>query len=346
MFEKLLEKRGFWSKVGPCSDVVLSTRVRLGRNLSDVRFPHRQDEDDLNYIRFLTEEFVYKSDFNNCVTLCDLKDISLNDRRFLRERNIITHEMETSENSYVIIENDENFYIMVNEEDHFRIQVIKPGFQIMETYRLADRVDDELNKFVTYAYSDEFGYLTVCPSNLGTGLRISTMLHLPALSLTGAIPEVVKNVRDAGAKIKGTLGEGSKTFGSMYQLFNRVSLGLSEVDILEEIDEVTSRVVDMESVARDNYFSEEAVQLEDTVWRSMGILRYSRHIGYTEAMDHLSNIRLGIILSILKNIELQEINDLMVNIQWSHLQKIANMVFNDSYECDNFRANYLRMQLD
>ena len=216
----------------------------------------------------------------------------------------------------------------------------------METYRLADSVDDDLNLFAQYAYSEECGYLTVCPSNLGTGLRISTMLHLPALSISGDIAKVISMVKDLGAKMRGTLGEGTKTFGHMYQLFNRVSLGLSEIDIIEKIDEVTSRIVEMESEARDKYLSEDVLQLEDKIWRSYGILKYSRSIGYTEAMDHLSKIRLGIILSLIKAIELYEINDLMVNVQCSHLQKIANKIFKDSSECDSCRANYIRLQID
>ena len=343
MFERLLEKKGFWSKVGPYSDIVLSTRVRLGRNISGIRFPHRQDDDDVNLIKSISENFVIKSDFSNSVILYDLKDIDNNDRRFLRERNIITSEMEVSDNSFVIIEGDENFNIMVNEEDHFRIQVIMPGFQILEAYQLADRVDDELNKFSTYAYSDDFGYITVCPSNLGTGLRVSTMLHLPTITVLDKMGEVYKIVEEAGAKIRGTLGVGSKTFGCMYLISNRISLGMSEVDILEEIDKVSGRVIEMESEARDNCISEKGNQLEDTIWRSYGVLKYTRSMSYTEAMDHLSNIRLGVILSIIKDIELQEINDSMVNVQLSHLQKIANRVFRDSQECDNFRASYLRI---
>ena len=215
----------------------------------------------------------------------------------------------------------------------------------METYQLADLIDDELNKFVPFAYSDDFGYVTACPSNLGTGLRISTMLHLPALSISGSIPEVIRITHDVGAKINGSLGEGTKTFGNMYQLSNRISLGLSEVDIIEEIDKITSKVVEMESLARDNYISHEDDRLKDVIWRYYGILKYSRSIGYTEAMDYLSNIRLGIILSIIKNIELQDINDMMINIQWSHLQKIANRIFSNSYDCDSFRSEYIRMNL-
>ncbi len=346
MFEDLYQKLGFWSKTGPYGDVVLSTRVRLARNLAAVRFPHRQDESDANLIKSIARRFTTDSAFSDNLSMVELPSLDAADKRFLRERNIITGEMENSANSYVIINSDENFVIMVNEEDHFRIQVIKPGFQIMETYSLADKVDDEMNKFVSYAYSDDFGYLTTCPSNVGTGLRVSTMLHLPTLTIMRSIPDVIRVVRDYNADMKGTVGDGTKTVGSMYQVSSRVSLGKSEVDILEELDEVTTMLIEMEGEARDDYLSQYGKQLEDRIWRSYGLVKYSRILNYLDAMDHLSNIRLGIILSILKNIELHKINDLMVNVQWSHLQRIAQRAFPEGPECDGYRADYLRSQFD
>jgi protein arginine kinase len=325
--------------------VVLTTRVRLARNLPNVSFPQRQDENDARIIRSLSHRFADEAELGTSLSLVDLKEVNPGDRRFLRERNIITHEMENSSNSLVIIECEEKFVLMVNEEDHFRIQVIKPGLQIMETYRMADGIDDELNKFVSYAYSDDFGYYTACPSNLGTGLRVSTLLHLPVISLMKSVPDVIKVVKEAGCEMKGAAGEAGKTFGSIYQLFNRVSLGKSEVDIMEEVDEVTAMVLDMENEARDDYLSESRNQLEDRIGRSYGILRYSKTMSYSEAMDHLSNVRLGVVLSLLKNIEFRKINDLMVHVQYSHLQKIADKVFKDTVDADVFRAEYLGSQL-
>lgn len=346
MFEDLSRKPGFWSGPGPNGDVVLSTRVRLARNLASARFPDKQEEAEKILTRSIAERFASDSIFHNNLIVLDLRTIDAHDKRFLRERNIITSEMETSDGSLVFMDELDNFIIMINEEDHFRIQVIKPGFQIMETYKIADKVDDEINRFVTYAYDEDLGYLTACPSNLGTGLRVSSMLHLPALSLIRSITDIMKLVRDYGADMKGTLGEGNKTVGCMYQVSNHASLGKSEVDILEELDEVVSMLIEMENESRDDYISQYGRQLEDRIWRSYGVLRYSRILNYLDAMEHLSNIRLGVILSIVKNFELIKINDLMVNIQLSHLQKTAGRIFNDNIESDSFRSDYLQAHFD
>lgn len=346
MFEDLYQKLGFWSKTGPHGDVVLSTRVRLARNMASMRFPHRQEESELALIRSIARRFATESSFSESLSIVDLGSLGSADRRLLRERNIITSEMESSAHSLVIIGGADNFIIMVNEEDHFRIQVIKPGFQVMETYSLADKVDDELNRFVTYAYSDDFGYLATCPSNVGTGLRVSTMLHLPAIAMARAVPDAARSVRDYSVEMKGTLGDVSKTMASIYLVANRASLGKSEVDILEEMDEVTTMLVEMEGEARDDLLSKYGKQLEDRIWRSYGIIRYSRIIAYPDAMEHLSNIRLGIILSVIKNMELHKINDLMVTMQPSHLQRAANRVFAEGAECDAFRADHLRSQFE
>ena len=346
MFEELLEKEGFWSKVGPFSDVVLSSRVRLARNISNIYFPSHQSENDVGIVRSLAKKFANESTYNGSIYILNLNDINRDDKRFLRERNIITYKMELLNNRLIIVENNEKFSIMINEEDHFRIQIIKPGFQLMEAYQLADRVDDELNRFVSYAYSEKFGYLTSSPINCGTGLRLSVTLHLPILSILKIMPDVIKVTKENGAMIGGIIGEGIKSIGSIFQLSNHMTIYRTEVDVIEEIDQMTSIIVEMESEARDEYLSENEHQLMDIIWRSYGILKYSRNMGYAEAMNHLSNFRLGIILSIIKDVDLNRINDIMINIQWSHLEKIAAQKFEDSLECDYFRSFYLRMQLD
>ncbi len=345
MFENMIENQGFWSQTGPYSDVVLSTRVRIARNMPGFLFPNKMDRRSVELIHSIGKRFVEDSELSSDLSFIDLHVLDDNDKRFLRERNLITYEMEKSKDSAIVLEGDEQFSILINEEDHFRIQVIKPGFQIMDAYRLADRVDDDLNRFASYAYSDDLGYLTACPSNVGTGLRVSSMVHLPMLTLLNRIPETGKLIRDMGFVLRGTSGDDYKTVGCMYLISNRISLGISEIDIIEELDVVTSKVVELESELRDSYVSEQGNHLDDRVWRSYGILQYSRKMHFLEAMEHLSHVRLGIILSVVKNISLFKINDLMVNIQQSHLQKIANKVFDDTTECDIFRAEYLRKQL-
>jgi protein arginine kinase len=342
MFDELYRQGGFWSTTGPQGDVVLSTRVRLARNLATVPFPHKQDEPEITIVKSVSYRFVHESELNRNALFVEVASLDAHDRRFLRERNIITNEMEQSARSFVIINHDENFVIMINEEDHFRIQVIYPGLQVMDSYRNADRIDTEMNRYVSYAFSDDLGYLTACPSNVGTGLRASAMMHLPALTHMRSIPDVVRAVKEHGADLKATAGEGGKTVGCMYIVQNRVSLGKSEADILEQVDEAASTLIGMENEARDDYVSQYRSLLEDRVWRSFGTVRYARIINYLDCMEHLSNIRLGVVLSVIKNLDLQKINDLMVNVQWSHLQKRAGSAFANTQECDSYRADYVR----
>ncbi len=345
MFEEVLQQSGFWTSTGPFSHIVLSSRLRLARNMQSVPFPGRMLTDESYPIRGAMEKFAYESKYRDHTSIIDLKEIDANEKRFLRERNIITYEMEVAENSLVAINNSDDFSILVNEEDHFRIQVIRPGLQLTEVYKTADLVDNELNRFVPYAFSDDLGFLTACTSNLGTGLRVSVLLHLPIITMKNGIQELLPEDRKNKIEIKGTIGKSSKTLGSLYQLSNRVSLGLSEVDIIESLDDVIGSILDKEDTRRDEFFSESRTEVEDIVWRAYGALRYSRRISYIEAMDHLSNVRLGIVLAIIKSIDVKTVNDIMVNIQWAHLQRHYALLFKSTGECDEYRADYIRKLL-
>ncbi|MBN2157749.1 MAG: ATP--guanido phosphotransferase [Spirochaetes bacterium] len=342
MFEEVLQQSGFWASTGPFSHIVLSSRVRLARNMAAVPFPGRLPSDELSPVRDAIEAFASDSDFRGRVTIIDLKHVDSSEKRFLRERNIITYEMEGSENSLVALDGTDDFAILVNEEDHFRIQVIRPGLQMSEAYRIADRVDTELNRFVAFAFSEELGYLTACVSNLGTGMRVSALLHLPVTTMKNRVHELIPDDKKTMIDIKGTIGQSSKTLGGIYQLSSRVSLGLSEIDIIETLDEVLGRILDLEDNVRDEYLSDSRLELEDRIWRSLGMLQYSRRISYIEAMDHLSNVRLGIILAIIKNFDVKVVNDLMVRVQWAHLQRHYGLLFKSTNECDEYRADYIR----
>jgi protein arginine kinase len=342
LFEEVLQQSGFWTSTGPFSHIVLSSRVRLARNLQSVPFPNRLISEDMYAIRETIERFAHESAYRDHANIIELKNIDSNEKRFLRERNVITNEMEVSDNSLVAVNNTDDFTILVNEEDHFRIQVIRPGLQLMEAFKIADRVDTELNRFAAFAFSDELGYLTACTSNLGTGLRVSVLLHLPVLTIKNSLHDLIPEEKKKAIELKGTIGPSSKTLGSLYQLSNRISLGPSEVDIIETVDEVLSRILEVEDTGRDEYFSESRLELEDRIWRSYGLLQFSRRISYIESMDHLSNVRLGIILAIIKNLDVKALNDLMVNIQWAHLQRHYSVLFKSTNECDEYRADYIR----
>jgi protein arginine kinase len=341
VIEEVLQRKGFWIVQGPQNHVVMSSRVRLARNMRGLPFPHRMDRGEIDLLRSVLEKYV--GGRPEC-SIIDIHDIGNNEKRLLRERNIITSEMELCDFSYVIITPEDECTILVNEEDHLRIQVIKSGLQLLDAYGTANRVDDDLNRFIPYAFSEELGYLTACVTNLGTGLRVSVLIHLPMLTRKNMLGEISETLKKRGADIKSTVPNSTKTLGSLYMLSNRRSLGVSEIDILETVDGMVSEIIEMEDHERDTFYAESQSELEDRIWRSFGQLQYSRKITYIEAMEHLSNVRLGIILAVIKNLELPDINDIMVRTQWSHLQRRSGRVFVTTVECDEYRAEFLRGQ--
>ncbi|MBN2079626.1 MAG: hypothetical protein JW838_11720 [Spirochaetes bacterium] len=291
------------------------------------------------------EQFAAVSPLGDGLSLIELRRIHDNEKRYLRERNVITPEMEGSEYAMVAVGRHEDFVILINEEDHFRIQVIRPGLQFTEAYRIADKIDSELNRFVPYAFSDELGYLTSCTSNLGTGLRVSALLHLPVVTMKNRVQDLVPEEKKNFVDVRGTAGRSNRPLGGIYQLASRVSLGLSEIDIIEIADEVLGRIIDLEDTLRDEHFSETRIEIEDSVCRSFGILSCARRLSYVEAMEHLSGVRLGVILAVVKNTDIQAVNDMMVTSQWAHLQRHYGIIFKNAVECDEYRAEYLRNNL-
>lgn len=346
MFEQLLKNSPLWSEAGPSADVIMITRVRLARNLPSLPFGNKMDHSDISTLESIVQQAVAASVFFSTVQFVNLQQCNADDKRFLRERDIITPEMELSDCSSVVFDQSQSYSILVNEEDHIRIQVLKPGLQILSAYKLADEIDDELNKNVSYAFLDSLGYLTTSPANLGTGLQISSMMHLPMVTASKNMSEVIKIVKEHQAQIKGIVHDAAKTVGGLYIISNKLTLGRSEIDIIDEMNKVINLIMDLENNARDEYYHHHKEALEDMVWRSFGIAVFSRSMSYPEAIEHLSLIRLGAVLSILKNIELSSINDLMIHIQPSHLQKIAGRQFLNVDESNAMRAAYLRKKLE
>lgn len=337
----LMEQPGFWCGKGPYSDMVLSSRIRIARNMASIPFPGRMSGNDITFIHNALNDFVSSSVYRSCALL-NINSLKGEEKRFLRERNIITYEMEINNNSLVIINHDDDFSIMVNDGDHFRIQVMRPGLQLEECLRLGDKVDDELNAFIPYAFLPELGYLTSNPGHLGTGVKLSVIMHLPLISLKKKFPLIAPRLKSAGIIMEGTMGEGNRPLGSLYHIASNMNLGYAEQDILDSTDEGIHRIMSLEDSLRDECLAEGRMELEDRIFRSIGLVRYSRRMAYGEALEHLSNIRLGIILAIVHNADVQRITDLMVRIQWFHLQMEAGHTFTDSVECDEFRAEYLR----
>ena len=341
----LTGETGFWNDRGPRNDMVLSTRIRIGRNISGIPFPEALDESSKAQLSGIAGKFIASGQNPSCRKLVAMESLDLHEKRLLREKNIITSEMETSSDASVILDSEKDFSILMNDTDHFRIQVIRPGFQPDEAFTIADNIDDELNNSAIYAFSDIYGYLTPNPANAGTGLKVSVILHLPVLTIQKRINETVPPVRESGFQITGTLGNSGRIIGCLYLVCNKRYIGVSEIETIDVADDLINRIIKLEDDARDEFFTTSRRELEDSVFRSLGTLLYSRRINYAEALEHLSRIRLGVVMSVIKESDVMFINDLMVRVQMSHLQEHFGIRFRSILDSDDFRALFLRDQL-
>ena len=345
MTEILAGEKGFWNNRGPRNDIVLSTRVRLGRNSAGIPFADTIDENSMALLSGIAQKYISSSTEQPGRKFLELAGFDLHEKRLLREKNIITSEMENSTNAAVILDQNKDFSILINDTDHFRIQVIRPGFQLNEAFTLAESIDDELNKSAVYAFSDLYGYLTPNPANTGTGLKVSLILHLPVLTIQKRINETVPPVRESGFQITGTLGNSGRIIGCLYLVCNKRYIGVSEIETLDIADDLINRIMKLEDDARDEFFTTSRRELEDSVFRSLGMLLYSRRINYAEALEHLSRLRLGIVMSVIRETDVMFINDLMVRVQLSHLQEHFGVRFRSILDSDDFRAMFLRDEL-
>ena len=258
----------------------------------------------------------------------------------LVERHIVSPEfISDRRGKAVLISDDESISIMVNEEDHLRIQVLREGFSLKEAAETADRIDTLLSETLDFAYDPEFGYLTQCPTNLGTGMRASVMLHLPALTENGAMPRIASNLSKLGLTLRGTYGEGSKSVGGLYQLSNQITLGLSENEAIENLRSITVQLMEEERKARSQMAQDVAWQ--DKIDRAAGILKTARVLSSSECMELLSYVRFGISVGILQGVTTEELNGLMVNVQPGTLMAKAGKPL-DQNQRDVLRATKVR----
>ena len=346
-FEDLLNQSGEWLRgSGPESDIVISSRVRLARNLADFPFLtrasdeqrqeiHRSVRDSLDALGFTENGHAY-------VNLDDSDELT---SLFLLERHLISRELANGIGDRgVLFNQSEMLAIMVNEEDHLRIQAIRAGFQAREAYADTVDVDDGLDGRLRFAFSRRFGYLTACPTNVGTGMRASVMLHLPALVFTKQIDKVFASVTKINLAVRGFYGEGTQASGDFYQISNQVTLGVSEEDILDLLERVVPRIVTYEREVRGHLMSKEKVRLEDKVWRAFGVLQSARAISSEETMEHLSSVRLGVNLGLLDSVDIATVNELFILTQPAHLQRLKNRDL-DTGERDAVRAGFIRRHL-
>jgi protein arginine kinase len=346
VIDELLYKPCEWLKgTGPKANVVISSRIRLARNIEGLPFLYKASPQQKEEILERVKDAVSKSKFLKGSNFIRLKNISKLDRQFLVERHLMSPEhMADVEYKALIIDDKEIVSIMVNEEDHLRLQVLQSGFNLVEAWRMADEIDSDLSKRLEFAFSTRWGYLTACPTNTGTGFRGSVMLHMPALVITGQIDRVVQAVSKLGLTIRGFYGEGTEAIGNFFQISNQVTLGRSEQDLIDNIDKIINKILSREFSTRTIIMTKNKTELTDRIWRAFGTLKSARIINSSETIKLISTIRLGIDLGIVKDIDMGLVNELFIMTQPAHLQKMEKRELTAS-ERDLKRADIVRQKL-
>ncbi len=344
--EELAQKCGEWLRgSGPESDIVISSRIRLARNFADFPFIRKCSEQDrANVEKQLRTAIESEKRWEN-LTYIDVDSLPEVDRQFLVERQLISREhADASGARAVAIDPDEQFSLMINEEDHLRIQVMKSGLDLPAAWKQVDQIDDMLEKSITFAYHPSLGYLTACPTNVGTGMRVSVMLHLPALVITQQIDKVFRSLQKISLAVRGLYGEGSQAMGDFYQISNQITLGRSEEELITQVNEVIPVMIDYERKARQFLIKESHEDLHDRVSRAYGILCTAKTISSEETMHLLSSLRMGVNLGLIDNLEIPVINKLFIHTQPAHLQKLRGMLL-DTADRNAERAHYLQKHL-
>ncbi len=340
--------KGWFSESGPSDDVVISSRVRIARNLADYPFPGVMSEDEERIVEHEIVEAFEKIDSRDSFKIIHLEKLNPIERRILLERNFITQEFLLAKDKIAIINDGENLSVMINEEDHLRIASVRAGLSLMNAFEDVNSLDNELERHLHYSVSMEWGYLNASLNNIGTAMRSSVMFHLPALSMLSLIDRVLKGVNQVGISVKGFFGDDKGSLGDMYQLSNQITLGLTEEDIIEKLEGVALQLVNYERMAREELLDRKRVDIEDKVLRAYGTLLYCKLISVKEAVELLTLIRLGICLNIIKGVKLNVINKLLFLSQKSSVQKILNETFGeefDSHQVDYMRAKIIRETL-
>jgi protein arginine kinase len=309
---------------GADSETVLTTRVRLARNIASIPFIARAREDQLNVVMKSASAAAEKTDELTGYSVLRMADLSDMDRRFLVERHLISPDFSNqSPNRGILINGNETASIVVNEEDHLRIQILCSGSQISKAWERADLLDSQLERNLEYVFSPDLGYLTSCPTNVGTGLRASVLVHLPALVLTKQIRKVIQGVAQVGLAVRGFYGEGTEVVGNFFQISNQITLGQSEQETLAGLERVLQQVLGHEEKARGLLLKDASVQVEDKVWRAYGTLANCRVVSSQEIVNLTSAVRLGVALGFKGLPALGVLNEILVLTQPAHIQMSA-----------------------
>ncbi len=332
---------------GPEADIVVSSRIRLARNLTAVPFPNRQSKEQAD--RVIEQVAAAVERFNRDgpmhLTVYRLRDLTPLERRVLVEKHLISPQhLQSADTGAVVVSQDETLSIMINEEDHLRLQVILSGLQLEPAWEAASRLDDALAETLDFAFREDVGYLTACPTNVGTGMRASVMTHLPALAMTNQLPRVVGAIMKLGLVVRGLYGEGTDAIGNMFQISNQITLGQSEEEIIDNLRNLTVKILQEERTAREDLLHDARYQLEDRVSRAYGLLTHARIMSSQEAMQLLSDVRLGVDLELIRPVPIGILNELLVETRPAYLQSMAGEELGPD-ERDRRRASLIRQRL-
>jgi Arginine kinase len=327
-------------------DLVLSSRIRLARNLDKTPFPHKLGIDKRKELVKFVENAFYtfsqKDDEFRTINLWE-KDNIFNEI-FLEKHLISKKLLDNKDSAAFIVDKNETVSIMINEEDHIRIQSITSGFNLEEALDLSNKIDNLLEERLSYAFDERLGYLTACPTNIGTGLRASVMIHLPAIGLSNKMNGVVNAITQVGMTVRGLFGEGSKTIGNIYQISNQITLGLSEEDILTNLKVVVNQIIHEENLLREDFVKRYRYEIEDRIYRALGILKSAILLNSDECLKLLSDVRMGVEMGIIKDVDKVVLNKLLVETQNATMQQAVNKELSNKEKEFN-RAKLVRGKL-
>ena len=343
----LTQRGGEWLRgAGPMHDVVISSRVRLARNIAGMPFLSRCTTQQQQELEARLRERILKARLAQEMFYVDLQAAGELDRKLLVERHLISRQQSDGKHPRgVAVAADETLAIMVNEEDHLRMQVLRSGLQLGDAVEEINRLDNRLEAELDFAFHSKYGYLTACPTNVGTGLRISVMLHLPALKMSGEIEKVFRAARDLHLAIRGLYGEGTEASGDFYQISNQITLGKTQEQIIDEFcRQIIPHFIEYERKARESLMSDRLAALQDKVYRAVAILHAARTISSQETMYMLSLTRMGIHLGVVSKPDLKTINELFLLTQPAHLQRILNRQMSPDQRAEA-RATFIRGRL-
>ncbi len=303
--------------------LIMTSRVRLARNLGKAVFPHKMStEQGKEMVRKVESAFYDHSSVKAGYSTVKLwEQDKLTQNSYFEKHLISSNLLNNSSKGAVILSSDSKESIMINEEDHIRIQCIQPGYNLEDAYRAANRIDDHLDKNLDYAFDDKFGYLTACPTNVGTGMRASVMIHLPFIATDNKVEESLYALSKLGMAIRGIYGEGSKVAGSIYQISNQITLGLTEQETLANLKAVINKIIIQENRSREIAFKNYRYEIEDRVARSLGILKSAVLLTSAECLKLLSDVRLGIEMGLIKTVSTATVDDLVMDVQPATIQK-------------------------